>query len=141
MSQRDHQADRGNASAALESLKAAERQVPRPHEAGLVRAARRGDELAAAREAVWVIRRAARQQPVELASLPAAGDPMLAVDIQDVLSRLAPNHQAVLLLRGLAGLRERSAAALLRVPAGTVKSRLARARASFRREWQASRGQ
>jgi RNA polymerase sigma-70 factor (ECF subfamily) len=62
---------------------------------------------------------------------------MLAADIQDVLSRLAPEHRAVLMLRDLEGLDERTAAALLGVPAGTVKSRLARARASFRKGWQA----
>lgn len=91
----------------------------------------------AVREAVRVARRAAREQPAELAGLPAPGDPMLAADIQDVLSRLAPEHRAVLMLRDVEGLDERTAAGLLRVPAGTVKSRLARARASFRKEWQA----
>jgi RNA polymerase sigma-70 factor (ECF subfamily) len=91
----------------------------------------------AIREAVRIARRAAREHPAELAALPAPGDPMLAVDIHDVLSRLAPEHRAVLMLRDLEGLDERTAAALLRVPAGTVKSRLSRARASFRKEWQA----
>jgi RNA polymerase sigma-70 factor (ECF subfamily) len=91
----------------------------------------------AVREAVRVARRTEREQPAELTSLPAPGDPMLAADIQDVLSRLTPEHRAVLMLRDLEGLDERTAAALLRVPAGTVKSRLARARASFRKEWQA----
>ena len=62
---------------------------------------------------------------------------MLAADIQDVLSRLAPEHRAVLMLRDVEGLDERTAAGLLRVPAGTVKSRLGRAQASFRKEWQA----
>ncbi len=91
----------------------------------------------AVREAVRVARRTEREQPAELASLPAPGDPMLAADIRDVLSRLTPEHRAVLMLRDLEGLDERTAAALLRLPAGTVKSRLARARASFRKEWQA----
>ena len=81
----------------------------------------------AVREAVRVARRAAREQPAELTGLPAPGDPMLAADIRDVLSRLAPEHRAVLMLRDLEGLDERTAAALLRVPVGTVKSRLARA--------------
>jgi RNA polymerase sigma-70 factor (ECF subfamily) len=91
----------------------------------------------AVREAVRVARRAAREQAAELADLPAPGDPMLAADIRDVLSRLTPEHRAVLMLRDLEGLDEHAAAAILRVPAGTVKSRLARARASFRKEWQA----
>jgi RNA polymerase sigma factor (sigma-70 family) len=91
----------------------------------------------AVREAVRVARRAAREQPAELADLPAPGDTVLAADIRDVLSRLAPEHRAVLMLRDLEGLDERTAAAVLRIPVGTVKSRLARARASFRKEWQA----
>ena len=91
----------------------------------------------AVREAVRVARRAGREQPAELADVPAPGDPQLAADIRDVLGRLAPEHRAVLMLRDLEGLDERAAAAQLRVPAGTVKSRLSRARASFRKEWQA----
>jgi RNA polymerase sigma-70 factor (ECF subfamily) len=91
----------------------------------------------AVREAVRVARRTEREQTDELAHLPAPGDPLLAADIKDVLTRLTPEHRAVLMLRDLEGLDERTAAALLRVPAGTVKSRLARARASFRKEWQA----
>jgi RNA polymerase sigma-70 factor (ECF subfamily) len=91
----------------------------------------------AVREAVRVARRTEREQPDELAHLPAPGDPLLAADIKDVLTRLTPEHRAVLMLRDLEGLDERTAAALLHVPAGTVKSRLARARASFRKEWQA----
>lgn len=90
----------------------------------------------AVREAVRVARRAAREQHAELADLPARGDPMLAVDIRDVLDRLAPEHRAVLMLRELEGLDEQAIAALLDVPAGTVKSRLSRARGNFRKRWQ-----
>jgi RNA polymerase sigma factor (sigma-70 family) len=89
----------------------------------------------AVREAVRVARRAARERPAELAEVPARGDPMLAVDIRDVLDRLAPEHRAVLMLRDLEGLDERTVAELLDVPAGTVKSRLARARGNFRKGW------
>jgi RNA polymerase sigma-70 factor (ECF subfamily) len=89
----------------------------------------------AVREAVRVARRAARERPAELAEVPAQGDPMLAVDIRDVLDRLAPEHRAVLMLRDLEGLDERTVAELLDVPTGTVKSRLARARGNFRKGW------
>jgi DNA-directed RNA polymerase specialized sigma24 family protein len=89
----------------------------------------------AVREAVRVARRATRQRTVELVDLPAPGDPLLAVDIADVLERLTPEHRAVLMLRELDGLDERTIAGLLDVPAGTVKSRLSRARRSFRKEW------
>lgn len=90
----------------------------------------------AVREAVRVARRSARERPAQLAELPARGDPLLASDVRQVLDRLAPEQRAVLMLRDLEGLDERSAGALLDLPAGTVKSRLFRARANFRKEWQ-----
>jgi RNA polymerase sigma-70 factor (ECF subfamily) len=93
----------------------------------------------AVREAVRVARRgqASRTVTAATADLPAAGDPQLAADVRSVLARLAPEHRAVLVLRDLEGLDEQAAAALLQVPRGTVKSRLSRARRSFRKEWQA----
>ncbi|MFG2822724.1 RNA polymerase sigma factor [Kitasatospora sp. NPDC048365] len=90
----------------------------------------------AVREAVRHVRRTARSVPSELAEVPAPGDPQLAADIRDVLDRLTPEHRAVLVLRDLEGLDERQTADLLGVAAGTVKSRLSRARLSFRRAWQ-----
>ncbi|MEU8800391.1 RNA polymerase sigma factor [Spirillospora sp. NPDC048819] len=89
----------------------------------------------AVREAVRVARQSSRAVPAEMPELPAPGDPSLAADVRDVLSRLSPEHRAVLTLRDLEGLDEESAARMLRVPAGTVRSRLFRARASFRRNW------
>ncbi|MEU3775325.1 sigma-70 family RNA polymerase sigma factor [Streptomyces sp. NPDC032472] len=89
----------------------------------------------AVREAVRSARRAARARPAELADLPGPGDPHLASDIDDVLARLTPGQRAVLVLRDIEGLDEESAAALLGVPAGTAKSRLHRARTSFRKAW------
>jgi RNA polymerase sigma factor (sigma-70 family) len=89
----------------------------------------------AVREAVRVARRGQRQQPAELSDLPAADDPQLVVDVRDVLERLSPEHRAVLVLRDLEGMDELAAAAVLDVPAGTAKSRLHRARASFRKAW------
>jgi RNA polymerase sigma factor (sigma-70 family) len=89
----------------------------------------------AVREAVRVARRNARAVPVELVELPAPGDPELAADVWDVLARLRPEHRAVLMLRDLEGLDERSAGELLGLPVGTVRSRLFRARTSFRAAW------
>lgn len=94
----------------------------------------------AAREAVRVARsqagrRAAYAAAVEPSDLAAPGDLALAADVRDVLSRLSPEHRAVLVLRDLEGLDEREAAALLSVPEGTVKSRLHRARRNFRKAW------
>lgn len=89
----------------------------------------------AVREAIRVARRDARAQPSELAELPAPGDPQLATDVRDVLTRLSPEHRAILVLRDLEGFDEQAAAALLDIPTGTAKSRLHRARDSFRRAW------
>lgn len=90
----------------------------------------------AVREAVRMAQRARRAVPAELPDLPAVGDPQLAADVRDVLDRLSPEHRAVLVLRDLEGMDETAAAALLAIPAGTVKSRLHRARRSFRQEWE-----
>ncbi|TDU82344.1 RNA polymerase sigma-70 factor (ECF subfamily) [Kribbella voronezhensis] len=89
----------------------------------------------AVREAVRVARQEGRQVVAELADLPARGDPQLAIDVRDTLARLSPEHRALLVLRDLEGLDEAAAAELLAVPAGTAKSRLHRARASFRKAW------
>jgi RNA polymerase sigma-70 factor (ECF subfamily) len=67
--------------------------------------------------------------------VPARDEPALGVEIRDQLERLAPEQRAVLVLRDVEGLSEQEAAALLEVAPGTVKSRLHRARARFRREW------
>lgn len=91
----------------------------------------------AAREAVRVARRSARAIPAELTEVPAPGDPQLAADIHDVLNRLSPEHRAVLVLRDLEGLDERAAAERLGLRVGTVKSRLHRARDTFRKAWSA----
>ncbi|MET7459030.1 sigma-70 family RNA polymerase sigma factor [Nonomuraea sp. NPDC005501] len=90
----------------------------------------------AVREAVRIARRDNRIGPAEPGDLPSRQDVEHAVDIRDVLERLTPEHRAVLVLRDVEGLDEATAARLLEVPVGTVKSRLARARLSFRRAWQ-----
>ncbi|MFF5208597.1 RNA polymerase sigma factor [Streptosporangium sp. NPDC000396] len=89
----------------------------------------------AVREAVRIARR--RPVAVELDELPSREDVECAADIRDVLSRLSPEHRAVLMLRDLEGLEESVAAELLDLPVGTVKSRLHRARDNFRKAWSA----
>jgi RNA polymerase sigma-70 factor (ECF subfamily) len=89
----------------------------------------------AVREAVRVARRDQKGVPADLTELPARGDPQLAVDVRDVLRRLSPKQRAILVLRDIEGLDEKAVASILDVPMGTVKSRLARARASFRKAW------
>jgi len=88
------------------------------------------------REAVRVASRAARVQAAEAADVPQPGDPQLAVHIRDVLDGLSPHDRAVLVLRDLEGLDEATVSELLAVPAGTVKSRLHRARHNFQKAWQ-----
>jgi RNA polymerase sigma factor (sigma-70 family) len=90
----------------------------------------------AVREAIRVARQDQRQIPADLAELPAPNDPQLLVDVRDTLARLTPEHRALLVLRDIEGLDEQAAAALLELPAGTAKSRLHRARASFRKAWE-----
>lgn len=97
------------------------------------------------REAVRVARRGAAEQPADpediarLGSLlsgdDAVGGGELSAQVRDVLARMPVQHRAVLVLRELEGLDERSAAALLQIAPGTVKSRLHRARSSFRKAW------
>ncbi|MFD9030757.1 RNA polymerase sigma factor [Streptomyces sp. NPDC059567] len=91
----------------------------------------------AVREAVRIAQRAARSLSAQLADVPERGDPQLTADIDDVLARLSPEHRAVLVLRDVEGLDEQAAAAALRIPPGTAKSRLHRARMSFRKAWSA----
>jgi RNA polymerase sigma factor (sigma-70 family) len=92
----------------------------------------------AVREAVRVAKRSGRLRTTELGEVPSRNDPELAADVHDVLSRLTPEHRAVLVLRDLEGLDQASVAAILAVPAPTVRTRLFRARRSFRREWEST---
>lgn len=91
----------------------------------------------AVREAVRVAQRAGRTRTATTAveELNAPGDPQLAVDIADTLARLSPEHRAVLVLRDIEGLDEQQASQILAVQPGTVRSRLFRARTSFRKAW------
>ncbi|WP_151481282.1 RNA polymerase sigma factor [Streptomyces albicerus] len=93
------------------------------------------------REAVRQARRTEVEQAADpddvarLAGLLSDDGGELSAQVRDVLSRLPVQHRAVLVLRELEGLDERSAAELLQVAPGTVKSRLHRARSSFRKAW------
>jgi len=88
------------------------------------------------REAVRVARRTERETPVrEFDDIAVPRSPELAVDVRDVLRRMSSEHRAVLVLRELEGLDERTASDILNISCGTLKSRLHRARHSFRRAW------
>lgn len=90
----------------------------------------------AVREAVRVAKRNQRLPTAELEDMPIRVDPQLATDVRDVLARLSPEHRAVLVLRDLEGLDQAAVAKILEVPPPTVRTRLFRARRSFRREWE-----
>ena len=84
--------------------------------------------------------RLARQPDQEVAD-PLPADPLAPsveglADIDDALARLPLSQRAVLVLRAREGLSEQEIAATLGIPAGTVKSRLHRARAAFREMWE-----
>ena len=62
-------------------------------------------------------------------------DGATAVEVHAVLASLSPAQRAVLTMRHLDGLTEEEMVDVLDVAAGTVKSRLHRARAAFRERW------
>src|ERR671914_2146650 len=91
----------------------------------------------ATREAVRMARRQRPDAGRSPETVAAPGRADLGVEIRDQLERMEPEQRAVLVLRDLEGLSEQEAAEVLHVAQGTVKSRLHRARARFRREWTA----
>lgn len=56
--------------------------------------------------------------------------------VREVLARMRPQHRLVLTLIDLENMEYREAAALLKCPLGTLKSRVARAREAFAREYE-----
>jgi RNA polymerase sigma factor (sigma-70 family) len=75
--------------------------------------------------------------PALITAVTTAADGTEAVDVRAVLAGLAPEQRAVLVLRHLDGVGEAEMADVLGVAPGTVKSRLSRARAAFRKAWSA----
>ena len=71
------------------------------------------------------------------ASALSVPDSATEVEVREVLAALAPAQRAVLTLRHFEGLDEEEMVNALDVAAGTVKSRLHRARAAFRERWTA----
>lgn len=89
----------------------------------------------AVREAVRVAKQRGPAVVGEAEDIPSGTDAELATDIEDVLLRLSPEHRAVLTLRHVEGLDEQEVSRVLALPVGTVRSRLFRARNSFRSAW------
>jgi RNA polymerase sigma-70 factor, ECF subfamily len=86
------------------------------------------------------IRRAAREQvPIDVdlvaSTLPATTDPSASRQLSELdhaLGRLSKGQREVVLLVGLEGMSYDEAAKILRVPIGTIRSRLGRAREALR---------
>ncbi|MDQ1374139.1 MAG: hypothetical protein QOJ09_1477 [Actinomycetota bacterium] len=92
----------------------------------------------AVREAVRTAKRRRATVPLDATlAAPVGADLAEVVDVRATLEALAPEQRVILVLRDLEGVSEAEAAALLDVAPGTVKSRLHRARAAFRRGWDA----
>jgi len=94
----------------------------------------------AVREAIRVAR-SGREDPTDPTTLVgltsvAPIDMATVIDVRTTLAGLAPEQRAILVLRDVDGLSEAEAAQLLGVAAGTVKSRLHRARSAFARRWE-----
>src|SRR5207302_278356 len=86
------------------------------------------------------LRRSVREVlSVELDRAPPVSVPSNAIaglelrDLQRAINRLPEDQRTVVLLIGLEGMRYDRVAAILNVPVGTVRSRLARGRAQLRR--------
>jgi RNA polymerase sigma-70 factor (ECF subfamily) len=78
--------------------------------------------------------------PLEAGPLPAvaaAPDMEKRLAVEQVLNSLSPPMRAALVLREVEGLEYSEIAAVLKIPVGTVRSRLNTAREQFRRRWMA----
>jgi len=82
-------------------------------------------------------RRARRPSPVDIVPEPRGGgqsiDDLVAdqLDVDAAMSRLSPDHRAVVALRDLVGLDYAEIGEVLGLPPGTVRSRIARGRAAL----------
>ncbi len=91
-----------------------------------------------------MLRRSRARRPAEplveaRTDVPAEPDPTarsdVRLDLTTMLACLSPEHRAVIVLRELQGLTYEAIAGVLKIPRGTVESRLHRARQELRRRF------
>jgi RNA polymerase sigma factor (sigma-70 family) len=90
------------------------------------------------REAVRTSKRLSQASTDDLPDVAQDANPLVTVDISDVMDRLPDHHRQILTLRAVYGMNEQEMAATLSVPVGTVRSRLHRARRDFQVAWHQS---
>jgi len=91
----------------------------------------------------WIRSAAEARTPPAVVRLVSADGPTdvdVSADLQGVLRRLPVHSRVVLTLYYFEGLGLSEVAGVLKIPAGTVKSRLHRARNEFKELWQQSAG-
>ncbi len=89
----------------------------------------------ATREALRIARHSRPEPATGEGPEPVGAASNLGIELLDQLARMSPSQRAVIVLRDFEGLDEQQVAQVLNIPAGTVKSRLHRARARFRQTW------
>ena len=92
--------------------------------------------IAVSKALAWRRRQARRARSIVTEPVAPPFDATQPVAVRQVLLRMRPEHAAVLVLREIEGLSYEEIAETLRLPLGTVRSRLHYSRESFRRIWE-----
>src|SRR6266581_248127 len=75
-------------------------------------------------------------EKAEEATMDPAGASERRMDVMEVLQKLSPEHREVIVMRELEGMGYEEIAAALKIPRGTVESRLHRARQELKAKFQ-----
>src|SRR6266581_2317408 len=75
-------------------------------------------------------------EKAEEATIDPAGASESRMDVMEILQKLSPEHREVIVLRELEGMGYEEIAAALKIPRGTVESRLHRARQELKAKFQ-----
>src|SRR5690349_4068869 len=91
------------------------------------------------RLARWNAETTPEERRISLASVDPREQSDARLAVETLMARLSPPLRAALILRELEGMEYEEIAATLRIPVGTVRSRLNSARAQFREHWEAAK--